>query len=126
MNEVETSNEEYEFNSNPVLKEIVEPDSPLKEMIVNYIGEQHNNEDDNVTVEMVVITMLKEFPDFLLAIAEENFIRGYNQALVDVESMASQTRNTSAKTNCDDMANDDENCCEEPEQELENNATTES
>jgi hypothetical protein len=29
--------------------------------------------------------MADEFPEFLLAIAEENFIRGYEQALYDVD-----------------------------------------
>ena len=27
----------------------------------------------------------KEFPEFLMAIAEENWVRGYHQALEDVE-----------------------------------------
>ena len=29
--------------------------------------------------------MAQEFPEFLMAIAEENWIRGYHQALTDVE-----------------------------------------
>ena len=28
---------------------------------------------------------LNEFPEFVLAVAEENFVRGYQQALTDVE-----------------------------------------
>ena len=28
--------------------------------------------------------MAKDFPEFLLAVAEENWIRGYHQALTDV------------------------------------------
>ena len=31
-------------------------------------------------------TMAKEFPEFLLAVAEENWIRGYQQAIIDSES----------------------------------------
>jgi len=53
--------------------------------LVEYVGEKIDPEDQNVTVEMIVETMAKEFPDFLLAIAEENWIRGYHQALADVE-----------------------------------------
>ena len=41
--------------------------------------------DGSVTVEMVAELMIREFPDFMLAIAEENFMRGYRQALSDVE-----------------------------------------
>ena len=35
---------------------------------------------------MIVEVIAKEFPEFLLVVAEENFIRGYEQALADVES----------------------------------------
>ena len=34
---------------------------------------------------MVVETVADEFPEFLLAVAEENWIRGYKQGLLDVE-----------------------------------------
>jgi hypothetical protein len=34
---------------------------------------------------MIVHAMADEFPEFLLAVAEENFIRGYQQALYDVD-----------------------------------------
>jgi len=39
-----------------------------------------------VTVEMIVELMAKEFPEFLMAVAEENFIRGYRQAFIDTET----------------------------------------
>jgi len=35
---------------------------------------------------MAVQVFAAEFPEFLMAIAEENFLRGYEQALIDVES----------------------------------------
>jgi len=38
----------------------------------------------DVTVEMIVEVMAAEFPEFLLAVAEENYIRGYEQALDDL------------------------------------------
>ena len=69
---------------NPTLSQEVERDSPLKEWIVGYVGEKTQPEDDQVTVEMIVETMAEEFPDFLIAVAEENFIRGYFQAMNDV------------------------------------------
>jgi len=59
----------------------------LKEYMIDYVGNRHNKKDDNVTVEMVVDTLTKEFPEFLLIIAEENYIRGYEQALDDVNSI---------------------------------------
>ncbi len=34
---------------------------------------------------MIVEVMSEEFPEFLMALAEENWIRGYRQALTDVE-----------------------------------------
>jgi hypothetical protein len=67
------------------LKETVNVDTAMKSWLVNYVGEQHSPEGDAVTVEMIVETMAKEFPEFLMAIAEENWVRGYHQALEDVE-----------------------------------------
>ena len=71
--------------SNEVLEEVVEPVNELKTMLVNYVGEKQTPEGDNVTVEMIVDQLADEFPEFVLAVAEENFIRGYQQALTDVE-----------------------------------------
>ncbi len=72
--------------TNPDLVSTVTPDSPLKQMIINYVGDAKNlNEGDNVNVAMIVEQMAKDFPEFLLAVAEENWIRGYHQALTDVE-----------------------------------------
>ena len=65
----------------------VSVETELKEMIVNYIGERLAPEDGNVTVQMAVDVFAVEFPEFLLAIAEENFLRGYEQALADVAAI---------------------------------------
>ena len=75
-----------QFEQNPTLTKTVEPDGHLKNMLVEYVGEKFNPEDQNVTVEMIVNTMAAEFPEFLLVVAEENWIRGYQQALDDVET----------------------------------------
>jgi hypothetical protein len=72
-------------NENTDLVENVEKDSPVKEWLVDYVGEKNQPEDNQVTVEMIVETMAEEFPSFLVAVAEENFIRGYFQAMTDVE-----------------------------------------
>ena len=71
--------------SNPELEKIVEPENDLKNMLVEYVGEKLNPEDQNVTLEMIVDVVAAEFPEFMLAIAEENWIRGYQQALDDVD-----------------------------------------
>jgi len=71
---------------NEELKKVVDPEeNKLKEIFVKYVGEKLNPEDDKVTVEMIVEDLSEEFPEFLIAVAEENFIRGYKQALTDKE-----------------------------------------
>ena len=75
---------DIEFN--PTLKEVVEKENPLKDVLVKHVGEVINPEDNNVTVEMIVEVMARDFPEFILAIAEENWVRGYQQALDDVDT----------------------------------------
>ena len=69
---------------NEDLQKVVETDSSLKEVIVDYIGNKLEPENGQITVENIVNVMANEFPEFLMAVAEENFIRGYTQAMVDV------------------------------------------
>jgi hypothetical protein len=84
---------DIEFTNNDELSEelstlgdvVEKTDSELKNYIVNYVGTKINPEDDQITVKMIVDTVAKEFPEFLLAVAEENWIRGYQQALNDVD-----------------------------------------
>ena len=70
---------------NTTLNESVEIDAPLKEGLVDYVGNQAKPDDGRVTVEMIVQTIATEFPEFLMVVAEENWVRGYHQALADVE-----------------------------------------
>ena len=72
--------------TNPLLEKEVDTDSELKEWLVNYVGEKKQPEDEKITVEMIVDVVANEFPDFLMVVAEENWIRGYHQALQDVET----------------------------------------
>jgi hypothetical protein len=72
-------------------KQVVQAsEGPLKEMLVNYVGEKHSPENNEVTVEMIVETVANEFPDFLLVVAKENWIRGYQQAMFDVENIENE------------------------------------
>ena len=64
----------------------VEKTNPMKEWMVDYVGGKLNPKDSKITVEMIVECMAQEFPEFLLAVAEENWIRGYRQAITDVET----------------------------------------
>ena len=72
-------------NENPDLLKVVTTENPLKQMLVNYVGEKLEPENDEVNIEMIIQVMAEEFPEMLLTIAEENFIRGYQQAIADVD-----------------------------------------
>jgi len=74
-----------EIKNSDLQKEVIPTESELKEIIVNYVGEKTNPENDEVTVESVISIFAEQFPEFLLAVAEENWVNGYTQALTDVE-----------------------------------------
>ena len=98
-------------DKSPILDKTVEPDTPVQRWLLGYVGQNYEAElsrakvetgkdiewNGDITVEMIVDVMAKEFPDFLFAIAEENFIRGYRQAFSDLERgqelAASETEN---------------------------------
>jgi hypothetical protein len=71
---------------NPQLDEVVQKVNPMKEWLVDYVGNKLQPQNNEVTVAMLVEAMADEFPEFVLAVAEENFIRGYQQAFADLES----------------------------------------
>ena len=91
---------EKKEDSSPILDQKVESDSPMKEWLVDYSGRKYKAEvehfktetgkdldwDGDVTVEIIIETMAAEFPEFIMALAEENFIRGYRQAFIEMES----------------------------------------
>ena len=57
----------------------------LKEYLINYTGTAKDPDDENVTLEMIIDVLSENFPELVLCLSEENWIRGYNQALTDVE-----------------------------------------
>lgn len=84
---------EKEFNRNPLLDEQIkttEEDSEFKNFIVNWTGQEHQPKDGDVTVEMIVETLAKNFPEVVMVLAEENFLRGYSQALDDKRAFNEQ------------------------------------
>ncbi len=84
MNEINFNNvdlSQYQEVSN----QTVDKENELKTFLVDYVGQKSNPENGEVTVEMIVNTMAQDFPEFVLTVAEENWIRGYQQAMVDIE-----------------------------------------
>ena len=67
------------------MSEQVKNDTPLKDLIVDFVGNKLNPENDEVTIEHITEVFSEEFPEFLLKMAEENWINGYTQALNDVD-----------------------------------------
>ena len=76
---------------NPEAHKEVALDNEMKKMFVEYIGNKHQPEDGVVTVAMAIATMAQEFPEFLMVLAEENWIRGYKQGLDDAELHKTET-----------------------------------
>lgn len=72
---------EEQLHQNPDLTTIIERESGLKDYLVEYVGTKFDMED--VTVAMIVDVLSLEFPEFMVAIAEENFLRGYKTGLDD-------------------------------------------
>ena len=66
-----------------LLKEVAPSESELKEL---------NPESDEITVEQIIDVFAEQFPEFLLALAEENWINGYTQALKDSKSIHNQSQ----------------------------------
>ena len=69
-----------------LLEQKVDKESKVKEFLVDYVGSVFQPENDEVTVSMIIDTMAEEFPEFVLALAQENWIRGYHQAINDMET----------------------------------------
>ena len=69
--------------------------STLKDYIVEFVGNEKQPENDEVTIEHVVEVIADQFPELVIKIAEENWINGYSQALKDVDFMnQKQNKNT--------------------------------
>ena len=87
---------EEQFHTNELLAMSVSADNELKDMLVTYVGTKFDKED--VTVNMIVETLAHEFPEFVYAFAEENFLRGYQLGLDDanksIDQVIEETRAT--------------------------------
>jgi len=76
---------EEQAHQSPLLAMQVQADSELKTHLVEYVGTKFDKEE--VTVNMIAETLAHEFPEFMMAVAEENFLRGYELGLNDAERL---------------------------------------
>ena len=67
--------------------EITDSSSELKNYMIQYVGDKLDPEDSTVTVSMVVDVLADEFPEVALSLAEENWIRGYEQGIEDLRTL---------------------------------------
>lgn len=77
-------------SENVDLFKVISDDNGLKKVLIEYVGEKLQPENNEVTVEMVIGTLAEEFPELILIIAEENFVRGYQQAAQDIKQFEIQ------------------------------------
>jgi hypothetical protein len=99
MSDTEKVITEEEIHTNPLLATTPNNDSELKQFLIDYTGARLQPEDERVTVHMIAETVAAEFPEFLFAVAEENFLRGYQLGLDDA---------TTLKTETEDLAGNEE------------------
>ena len=65
--------------------EVESQDNEVMNYLVNYTGEKLNPENDEVTIGMIIDVLSQSFPELVLCLSEENWVRGYQQALSDVQ-----------------------------------------
>ena len=82
---------EEQAHTNPLLAMPVEPNSELKKYLIDYVGNKLSPENEEVTVNMIAEILAVEFPEFVYAFAEENFLRGYKLGLEDVDKLHTET-----------------------------------
>ena len=70
---------------------VVAAENPLKQMLLEYVGNKFATEEDEgefeVTVQMIVDTLAHEFPEFVMIMAEENWVRGDQQGIDDASRL---------------------------------------
>jgi len=71
------------FVNKGILDKVVEAGNELQEDLVRYVRNRTN--EDQVTLGQVIGILASEFPELVITIAEENWIRGYKQGLDDAE-----------------------------------------
>tara|TARA_R110000824_G_scaffold213777_1_gene400078 strand:+ start:266 stop:532 length:267 start_codon:yes stop_codon:yes gene_type:complete len=74
---------------------VVDSNTPLKQMLLEYVGNKYATPSDEgefeVSVQMIVDTLAHEFPEFVMIMAEENWVRGYQQGINDAAELHTET-----------------------------------
>ena len=71
------------FVNNGILDKAVQVRNELQEDLVRHVGNRINQQENQVTIGQVIGVLASEFPELVITIAEENWIRGYKQGLED-------------------------------------------
>jgi CRISPR/Cas system CMR subunit Cmr6 (Cas7 group RAMP superfamily) len=87
---------EQELHTNPMLGMPVQPDTELKNILVEYVGTKLDKEE--ITVQMISEVLATDFPEFAFAFAEENFLRGYQLGINDAQGLHYPKAKTDAGT----------------------------
>jgi len=70
---------------------VIAAETPLKQMLLEYVGNKYATPEEEgefeVTVQMIVETLAHEFPEFVMIMAEENWVRGYQQGIDDATKL---------------------------------------
>ena len=70
---------------------VVDNNTPLKQMLLEYVGNKYATPEDEgefeVTVQMIVDILAHEFPEFVMVMAEQNWVRGYQQGIDDATKL---------------------------------------
>ncbi len=70
---------------------VIAAETPLKQMLLEYVGNKYAKPEDEgefeVTVQMIVEILAHEFPEFVMVMAEENWVRGYQQGIDDATKL---------------------------------------
>ena len=72
-------------------------ETALKDIIVDFVGNKVNPENDEVTIQHIAQVFSEEFPELVVIMAEENWINGYTQALNDVDFVKNQRKNNESE-----------------------------
>ena len=82
-------------NNNNGANVVIAAENPLKQMLIEYVGNKYATEEDEgefeVTVQMIVDTLAHEFPEFVMIMAEENWVRAYQQGIDDATKLPPAT-----------------------------------
>jgi len=74
---------------------VIDNNTPLKQMLLEYVGNKYATSEDEgefeVSVQMIVDTLAHEFPEFVMIMAEENWVRGYQQGINDAAELHTET-----------------------------------